>query len=243
MTPEQQKLWEELYRQWRGFEPPMPREEVERRLLEMLIAGKDDDFAVVKNLHVVIKNGRAAWFFKLTPKAASAPLHAIAISKRTKPKERPIKKKLGNYSEVRTCLTTRTITYDIAVMLVERLRDFLENAREDMPDIDERKMFRVWSRGSQSDVSSLNFREQQYLNRLLNIASWLPAPASGLTEDDDIDDLNFYNEVETSDENVPPVQPDEVEDYKIIEGREINRSHFTDWEPSQSARAAGDVDL
>jgi hypothetical protein len=60
--------------------------------LETLVAGKDGDFAVVKNLHVVIKNGRPVWFFKLTPKPVSAPLGAIRISRPTeRPKERPIK--------------------------------------------------------------------------------------------------------------------------------------------------------
>jgi len=156
MTPEREKLVAEAYRRWRGIEPPIPRDEVERRVRETLAAGKDGDFAVVKNLHVVIKNRRPAWFFKLTPKPVSAPLGTIPISK---PKERPIKRKLGNYSDVRTCKSTRTITYDIAVDQVERLRDFIKNVRESMPEIDERKIFGLWSRGSQSAVSSLNLRE------------------------------------------------------------------------------------
>jgi hypothetical protein len=84
MTPEQEKLAAEAYWRWKGIEPPMPRAEVERRVLETLVAGKDGDFAVVKNLHVVIKNGRAAWFFKFTPKPVSAPLGAIRIAMRTR---------------------------------------------------------------------------------------------------------------------------------------------------------------
>jgi hypothetical protein len=244
MTPEQEKAWAALYRRYRGIEPPMPREEVERCVLETLVAGKDGDFAVVKNLHVVIKNGRPAWFFKLTPKAASAPLDAIPISK---PKERPIKKKLGSYSEVRTCKSTRTITYDIAVQRAERLHDFLKTAREDMPEIDERKMFGLWSRGSQSDFSSLNRRERKYLDMLLNIAGWLPAPATGPSEDDAYfnDDYEvetsgreteaFHDpykadddEVETSGDETGVAQP-KVRDYEIIiDEYNINRSYFTD---------------
>jgi hypothetical protein len=227
MTPEQEKLAAEAYRQWRGIEPPMPREEVERRVLETLVAGKDSDFSVVKNLHVVIKNGRPAWFLKLTPKPVSAPLGPIPTSKRKeRPKERPIKKKLGNYSEERSCKSTRTITYDIALEQTERLRDLTKNTRENMPEIDERKMFGLWSRGSQSDVSSLTLRERQYLEMLLNIAGWLPAPATGWSEDDA--DVDSYDEVETSGEETEAVQPDEVPDYEIIDEWNINRSYFTD---------------
>ena len=60
MTPEQERLAAEFYRRWRGIEPPIRRGEVEHRVFEALCAGKDSDFSVVKNLHVVIKNGRAA---------------------------------------------------------------------------------------------------------------------------------------------------------------------------------------
>jgi hypothetical protein len=247
MTPEHEKTSAELYRRWKGIEAPMPRDEVERRVRETLAAGKDGDFAVVKNLHVVIKNGRPAWFFKLTPKPVSAPLGAIPISKPEEgPKERPIKKKLGNYSEVRTCKSSRTITYDIAVQQAERLHDFFKNVRENMPEIDERKMFRLWSRGLQNDVSSLNFREGKYLEMLVNIAGWLPAPATGPSEDDlyfnddhDIDtsgeetevvqdpDKVNDDEVETSGEETEAVQPKE-RDYEIIDECDINRSYFTD---------------
>jgi hypothetical protein len=258
MTPEQQKVWAEAYRRWKGIEPPMPREEVERRVLETLIADKDGDFAVVKNLHVVIKNGRPAWFFKLTPKPVSAPLGAISISKpKERPKERPVKKKLGNYSEVRSCESTRTITYDIAVRQAERLHDFIKNARQNMPEIDERKMFGLWSRGSQSDVSSLNFRERQYLEMLLNIAGWLPAPATGggaddteVNDDDEVETSGEETEavhdpykvdddkVETSGEETEAVEP-KVQDYEIIDECDINRSYFTDGEPSSDEGKAG----
>src|SRR5262245_45510378 len=130
MTPEQEKVLEAYWRS-REIEPPIRRDEVERRVRETLDAGKDDDFAVVRNLHVVIKNGRAAWFFKFTPKRVSPPSGAIPISKL---KERPIKMKLGTYSEDRTCESTRTITYDIALDRTERLHDFFTNTRENMPE-------------------------------------------------------------------------------------------------------------
>jgi hypothetical protein len=113
MTPEQEKRAAEAYRRWRGIEPPLRREEVERRVREALDASKDDDFAIVKNLHVIIKNQRPAWYFKFTPTTVTAPLDAIRISKPKKPKERPVKIKLGNYSDVRSCESTRTITYDV----------------------------------------------------------------------------------------------------------------------------------
>jgi hypothetical protein len=237
MTPEQEKACAELYRRWRGIEPPMAREEVERRVLETLVAGKDGDFAVVKNLHVVIKNGRAAWFFKFTPKPLPAALGAIPISKPEKgPKERPIKKKLGNYSDVRSCKSARTITYDIAVQQVERLRDFIKSARENMPEIDERKIFGLWSRGLQREVSSLNSRERKYLEILVNIAGWLPAPTTGPSKDEaDFDD---DYEVETSGEETGAVQP-KVRDYEIIDEWDINRSYFTDGEPSSDEGKAG----
>jgi hypothetical protein len=256
MTPEQEKLAAAYWR-WKGIEPPMPRAEVERRVLETLVAGKDGDFAVVKNLHVVIKNGRAAWFFKFTPKPVSAPLGAIRISKPTeRPTERPIKKKLGNYNEVRTCKSTRTMTYDIAVEQAERLHDFFKNARQNMPEIDERKIFGIWSRGLQSDVSSLNFRERKYLEMLVNIAGWLPASATGGSEDDtevnDDDEVETSGEeteavhdpykvdddkVETSGEETEAVEP-KVQDYEIIDECDINRSYFTDGE-SDEGKAGG----
>jgi hypothetical protein len=257
MTP-QYKWAPEAYWQWRGIEPPMPRDEVERRVRETLAVGKDGDFAVLKNLHVVIKNGRPAWFFKFTPKPVSAPLSAIPISKpEERPKERPIKKKLGNFSEVRTCKSTRNITYDIAIQQTERLRDFLKNVRQSMPEIDERKIFGLWSRGLQSDVSSLNLREQKYLEMLVNIAGWLPAPATGPSEDeayfnDDYevetpgDETDAFHdpykvdddEVETSGDETGAVQP-KVQDYEIIDEHNINRSYFTDGEPSSDEGKAG----
>jgi hypothetical protein len=224
-------------------------------VLETLVAGKDGDFAVVKNLHVVIKNGRTAWFFKFTPKPVSAPWSAIRISKPTeRPTERPIKKKLGNYSEARTCKSTRTITYDIAVELAERLHDFFKSARQNMPEIDERKMFGLWTRGAQSDVSSLNRRERQYLKMLVNIADWLPAPATGPSEDDayfdDDDEVETSGEdteavhdpykldddkVETSGEETEAVEP-KVQDYEIIDECDINRGYG---EPSSDEGKAG----
>jgi hypothetical protein len=226
MTPEQEKCAAEAYRRWRGIEPPLPREEVERRVREALDAGKDDDFAVVKNLHVIIKNQRPAWYFKFTPTTVTAPSDAIRISKPKKPKERAVKIKLGNYSDVRSCESTRTITYDIAFEWVERLRDFRKTARQDMPEIDERTMFRLWSRGSQSDVSSLSFHEREYLKMLVNIIGWSPAPATGWSEDDT--DVDYYDdEIET--DETQPVQADE-EGYQIIEEDGINRSNITDWE-------------
>jgi hypothetical protein len=217
MTPEQEKACAELYRRWRGIEPPMAREEVERRMLETLVAGKDGDFAVVKNLHVVIKNGRAAWFFKFTPKPVPAALGgAIPISKPEKgPKERPIKKKLGNYSDVSSCKSARTITYDIAVQQVERLRDFIKSARENMPEIDERKIFGLWSRGLQREVSFLNSRERKYLEILVNIAGWLPAPATGPSEDEAY--FNDDYEVETSGEETEALHDPYKEDDDEVE--------------------------
>jgi hypothetical protein len=255
MTPEQEKLAAEAYWRWRGIEPPMPRAEVERRVLETLVAGKDGDFAVVKNLHVVIKNGRPAWVFKFTPKPVSAPLGAIRISKSTeRPTERPIKKKLGNYSEVRTCKRTRTMTYDIAVEQAGRLHDFLKNVRQNMPEIDERKIFDIWSRGWQSDVSSLNRREGEYLKMLVNISGWLPAPATGPSEDDAYfeDDYEIEtsgeeteaihdpykvddDKVKTSDEETEAVEP-KVQDYEIIDECDINRGYG---EPSSDEGKAG----
>jgi hypothetical protein len=227
MTPEQEKCAAEAYRRWRGIEPPLPREEVERRVREALDASKDDDFAVVKNLHVIIKNHRPAWYFKFTPTTVTASLDAIRISKPKNPKERPVKIKLGNYSDVRSCESTRTITYDIAFERVERLRDFLKTARQDMPEIDERNMFRLWSRGSQSDVASLSFHEREYLKMLVNIIGWSPAPATGWSEDDT--DVDYYDdEIET--DETQPVQIDEEEGYQIIEEDGINPSNITDWE-------------
>ena len=236
MTPEREKWWAELYRQYRGIKPPMPRDEVERRVRETLAAGKDGDFAVVKNLHVVIKNGRAAWFFKFTPKSVPAPSSAISICKSTTPKERPIKRKLGNYSEMRTCPSPRTITYDIAFAQTERLRDFIISMRRNMPEIDERKIFGLWSRGSQNDVSSLTLGEQKCLQMLRNIAGWLPAPATGRDEDGtDVDYYDHDDEVETSDdEETVALQPEELEGYDIVDENNINRSYFTEGEPNKS---------
>jgi hypothetical protein len=228
MTPEQEKAWAEAYRRLKGIEPPMPRDEVERRVCETLATGKDGDFAVVKNLHVVIKKGRPSWVFKFTPKRPPTPLGKISISKPDEwPNERPIKKKLGNYSEVRTCKSAWTITYDIAVQQAERLHDLIKNARQNMPEIDERKMFALWSRGSQSDLASLNFSELKFLEMLVNVTGWLPAPAIGSGEDDI--DINDDYEVQASEDETQVAKPQEVEDdYQIVDERELNRSYLRD---------------
>ena len=222
MTPEQERSAAELYRRWRGIEPPIPQGEVEHRVLEALCAGKDSDFSVVKNLHVVIKNRRAAWFFKFTPEPGSPPPGTVPISK---PKEQPIKVKLGNYSEERTCNSGRTITYFVALQRTERLRDFFKNARENMPEIDERKIFRLWSRGSPNDVSFLNLNERKYLKMLVNIAYWLPAPVTGSGEgagagagDAYVNDDAYVNEddeVEASGEETEPVPVDKADDDEV----------------------------
>ena len=49
---------------------------------------------------------------------------------------------------------------------------------------------------------------------LLNIAGWLPTPATGLTEDDEID-VNFYDQVETSAEETQPIQPHDLRTNRI----------------------------
>jgi hypothetical protein len=126
-----------------------------------------------------------------------------------------------------------------------------------MPEIDERKLFGIWSRGLQSEVSSLNFRERKYLKMLVNIAGWLPAPATGGSEDDtEINDdyevetsgeetetvhdpykVDDDDEVETSGEETEAAQP-KVQDYEIIDECDINRSYFTDGE-SDEGKAGG----
>jgi hypothetical protein len=82
-----------------------------------------------------------------------------------------------------------------------------------MPEIDERNMFRLWSRGSLSDVA-LSFHEREYLKMLVNIIGWSPGPATGWSEDDT--DVDYYDdEIET--DETQPVQIDEEEGYQIIE--------------------------
>jgi hypothetical protein len=90
-------------------------------------------------------------------------------------------------------------------------------------------MFGLWSRGSPSDASSLNSGERKYFKMLLNIAGWLPAPAPGWSEDHA--DVDPCDEVETSGEETVALQPEELENYEIIDEHNINRSYFT--EPSK----------
>jgi hypothetical protein len=128
---------------------------------------------------------------------------------------------------VRTCKSARIITYDIAVQQAERLHDLIKNVRQNMPEIDERKIFGLWSRGSQSDVASLNLSEQKFLKMLVNVTGWLPAPAIGSSEDDI--DINDDYEVQTSEDETQVAKPHEVEDdHQIVDESELNRSYFRD---------------
>jgi hypothetical protein len=170
------KFGEQVYRQWRGTEPPMRREDVEARVMASLCDGKDTDFAVVKNLHLVIKNGRAEWYIKFTPKLPMVVPLSIGLAPAVI-KQKPIKFKLANYTNDRS--QANSITYDVAIQRVLDFQDWLKNARVNLPDIDERKMIKIWARGSQADVASLNARECKYLKMVEQIARRLPETIVG----------------------------------------------------------------
>jgi hypothetical protein len=204
MTPEQEKAWAEAYRRSRGSEPPMPRDDVERRVREMLAAGKDGSFSVVKNLHIRIKNGKVSWRLHITPRSSWW-------------NERPIKRTIGGYTTERSDIKKKEMTYEIAVRRAERLHDFLVGARKAMPDVDERKVFDLcWSRCLQN-VDELNSSDRRYVKGIIESLGWWGPAAVGESDDDDDGEDGVARDegVETTlGEAIHPDGIDEVGNYR-----------------------------
>jgi hypothetical protein len=167
---------EELFRNWRGIDPPMSQADVEARVLAAQCDGKDVDIGVFKNLHVVVtKNGRAAWWLKFTPKPPMVP-RSIAIAAEYF-KQRPMKIRLAAYSKDRS--SAGVLTYDLAIEKVMQLQDLLATARRLMPDLDERHMVELALRGGAPAEIAASDNERTCAQILGQIRNWLPPPIVG----------------------------------------------------------------
>jgi len=106
--------------------------------------------------------------------------------------EKPIVRTLAGFSEKRTCdracrgCSRPCMTYTVAVERVEHLQDFLRNARKAMPDVDERKVFDLWTGGLPNGLHGLTVSERWYL-RGIACLGWLPEAAIGGDDDHEED--------------------------------------------------------